>query len=268
MVNQESEQFPRYSRNRSSGSIYFHCFRRGGGTIPTTETSCTDGVDNDQDGRTDCADSDCGGASNCNTPSTETNCSDGVDNDKDGFTDCADTNCIGVGSCESGLLHGSFDSGQDGFTYSDDTFRGTNNPAYAMGDYISNGGYSGGSLQIVLGGVPGIVSDGISSGWSRNFTMNTSGTARVVLSYRMITDKYDANECGQVLVAVDGDLIGFGQEDYVDELCGRDDTGWQQVTFEVALTDGPHAITVGGWNSKKTGENEVTEVFFDDIEIK
>ncbi|HWO18145.1 MAG TPA: M4 family metallopeptidase [Kofleriaceae bacterium] len=37
----------------------------GGGGGPTTETSCTDGVDNDSDGATDCSDSDCSGNSAC-----------------------------------------------------------------------------------------------------------------------------------------------------------------------------------------------------------
>ena len=37
----------------------------GGGGGPTTETSCTDGVDNDNDGATDCADSDCAADAAC-----------------------------------------------------------------------------------------------------------------------------------------------------------------------------------------------------------
>ena len=54
---------------------------------------CTDGTDNDLDGDTDCADSDCTGHSAC-LPSTETDCSDGTDNDGDGDTDCNDSDCI------------------------------------------------------------------------------------------------------------------------------------------------------------------------------
>ncbi|MGV7223149.1 MAG: hypothetical protein ACQ9MH_16660 [Nitrospinales bacterium] len=241
------------------------CSNASNCNTPVIETNCSDGVDNDQDGQIDCADSDCDSASNCNSSVIETNCSDGVDNDQDGFTDCADTNCIGVGTCGSALLSGSFDSGQDGFTYSDDTFRGTNNPAFASGDYVSNGGYSGGALHVKLGG-DGVVSDGISGGWSKNFNMNTSGTARVVLSYRLVTQNYDDYECGQVLVAVDGKLVGFGQDDFVDEICGRGDTGWQQVTLDVDnLSAGTHTLTVGGYNNEKTGPLEATEIFIDDI---
>ncbi|MFN7134014.1 MAG: hypothetical protein ACK4N5_18195, partial [Myxococcales bacterium] len=39
---------------------------------PTTETNCSDGVDNDNDGKTDCADSDCASASNCQTGTGDT----------------------------------------------------------------------------------------------------------------------------------------------------------------------------------------------------
>jgi hypothetical protein len=46
---------------------------------PKTETTCDDGIDNDCDGLTDCADVDC-----CN----EGICFTGIDNDGDGIADC------------------------------------------------------------------------------------------------------------------------------------------------------------------------------------
>ncbi|MGZ3457333.1 MAG: MopE-related protein [Archangium sp.] len=67
------------------------------------ETSCGNGQDDDRDGLTDCADSDCNGLS-CNTrggcvcqggKATETVCSDNTDNDGDGLKDCADSDCNG-----------------------------------------------------------------------------------------------------------------------------------------------------------------------------
>ena len=98
---------------------------RGGGVMPQQETECFDGADNDGDGTTDCADSDCNGATDgwcdtgqegicadgtqmctggvqvCeadNTPQAEGppghgTCSDGLDNDCDGLTDGVDPNC-------------------------------------------------------------------------------------------------------------------------------------------------------------------------------
>jgi len=56
---------------------------------------CDDGIDNDGDKKTDCADKrDCGKEKICvvgggGDPETEI-CDDGIDNDEEGKTDCAD----------------------------------------------------------------------------------------------------------------------------------------------------------------------------------
>jgi len=94
-------------------------------SLENTDTTCSDGRDNDFDGKIDCKDlTDCNGkfctqvrrqcpagtsgggfdkkcmAGNCIQISMsalckESNCVDGIDNDKSGATDCADTNCNG-----------------------------------------------------------------------------------------------------------------------------------------------------------------------------
>jgi hypothetical protein len=56
----------------------------------TPDEICDDGIDNDGDGYTDCADFDCGDLEEC-----QENCSDGLDNDGDGYTDCEDYDCPG-----------------------------------------------------------------------------------------------------------------------------------------------------------------------------
>jgi hypothetical protein len=53
----------------------------------------------------------------------------------------------------STLLAGLFDTGEDGFRYSDDAFDGTGESAYADGAQVEAGGYRGGALQVVLGGI-------------------------------------------------------------------------------------------------------------------
>ncbi len=67
-------------------------------STPTSETSCTNGVDDDQDGLTDCADSDCAFDSACQP---ETNCTNGVDDDQDGLTDCDDSDCASDAACQT-----------------------------------------------------------------------------------------------------------------------------------------------------------------------
>ena len=83
------------------------------------ETNCSNGIDDDSDYATDCADSDClnkacGGTTSCPSGSSgsacdnvcnaagsctctptcaETNCTDGKDNDGDGYIDCLDPDC-------------------------------------------------------------------------------------------------------------------------------------------------------------------------------
>ncbi len=95
------------------------------GNPPGSETNCTDGVDEDCDGATDCNDADCSGdpacvasfcgdgtcdagedecscSSDCgNPPGTETNCTDGIDDDCDGATDCNDSDCSGDPACNA-----------------------------------------------------------------------------------------------------------------------------------------------------------------------
>ena len=78
-------------------------------TTPTTELDCADGVDNDQDGLTDCEDGDCA----C----IETDCGDGIDDDSDGLLDCEDDDCVDV--CIEDCGDGS-DNDRDGLTDCDD----------------------------------------------------------------------------------------------------------------------------------------------------
>ncbi len=66
-------------------------------TGPVPEV-CTDGIDNDSDGMVDCADDDCASATECQLPPTEI-CTDGIDNDLDSWVDCSDSDCAGIGIC-------------------------------------------------------------------------------------------------------------------------------------------------------------------------
>ena len=72
--------------------------------LEITEEKCTDGVDNDGNGFTDCADFSCSqGEVEARRACQESVpfdgktaveiCQDGIDNDADGFTDCEDWDC-------------------------------------------------------------------------------------------------------------------------------------------------------------------------------
>ena len=62
---------------------------------------CSDGIDNDQNGYTDCEDFGCriGDFVTVCVENTEALCSDEKDNDGDGDIDCSDYNRAGIGNC-------------------------------------------------------------------------------------------------------------------------------------------------------------------------
>jgi papain like protease len=65
---------------------------------PPEPEVCYDGIDNDGDGKIDCADSDCFGDPAC--PTDPEVCDDGIDNDHDGYIDCADSDCSTDPACQ------------------------------------------------------------------------------------------------------------------------------------------------------------------------
>jgi len=70
---------------------------------PFNETSCTDGIDNNVNGLTDCEDRDCLDiVCECGLAEfrcEEGNCGDGVDNNEDGVADCEDPRCADDALC-------------------------------------------------------------------------------------------------------------------------------------------------------------------------
>ena len=66
------------------------------------------------------------------------------------------------------VIDAHFDVDADGFTYADDAFRATAQPAYASGARIATGGFSGGALQVSLGGIDDASIQNMSGGWSRS----------------------------------------------------------------------------------------------------
>ena len=79
------------------------------GTAPMTETVCDDGIDNDTDGVTDCADTDCTDVAPCG----DEVCDDSFDNDGDGDEDCDDTDCDGEAICQVGGMFKRGDANSD-----------------------------------------------------------------------------------------------------------------------------------------------------------
>ena len=168
-----------------------------------------------------------------------------------------------------------FDAGADGFSYLDDPFRGTAAPGYASGDFSASGGFSGGGLQVLLGGIDDAGVLGMSGGWSADFTLAAPGNVTIALRYQLTqSSEYESDEYSEALVSVDGVLRGVGGTDRLARLTGDGNggspqtTGWQQVEVSIpGLAAGTHTVVIGAYNNKKTASNETTELLIDDVAI-
>ena len=173
------------------------------------------------------------------------------------------------------LLEAHFDADEDGFAYADDTFRGTNNPGFASGVRSAAEGCSGGALKVTVGGITDTQVLNMSGGWQKEFQVTESGDVTLSFRYKLtLSAEYEADEFGQALVSVDGALYGEAPNDYLYQINGNgtggspDTSGWQRFVVNLgSLGLGPHTLILGGYNNKKTWNDETTEVLIDDVLI-
>ena len=88
----EWTQLSRYCAAGGAGTAFCFCWENDSVLGGWTAGSCTNGVDEDGDGLTDCEDSDCMPAEACQ-------CGNGADDDNDGLTDCDDPECAYSNAC-------------------------------------------------------------------------------------------------------------------------------------------------------------------------
>ncbi len=173
------------------------------------------------------------------------------------------------------LVEAHFDVDAGGFVFYPDAF-GTSQPAYATGSYQPTAGYSGGGLQVTVGGVDGEPITGMSGGWRYVLQLATgAGGVAVSLRYRMTTPThYEYDEFSRVLVSVDGVLHGRGSRAYVDHIGGDGDTTgpelhdtlWQEHELYIGdLAAGSHTLVIGAYNNHKDQLEEVTTLVLDDL---
>jgi hypothetical protein len=172
------------------------------------------------------------------------------------------------------VFHATFDSNAEGFSYADDGFRGTSQPAYATGAFSASGGFAGGGLTVTLGGVDGAAILGMSGGWGRSFTLPTDAQVSLTFRYNLIqTPDYEADEFSQIVATLDGTLFGqFPGTDHFVSISGDGEggppraVGWHNPTVNLGtLAAGSHTLRFGGFNNKKTAANESTQAFIDDV---
>ena len=177
---------------------------------------------------------------------------------------------------ETVILGTHFDHYNDGFSYVDDAFRNTSQTGYADGAWTTSGGFTGGALQITLGGIDKANILAMSGGWQRDFALSIP--TEVVLSFRynlIQTPDYEYDELSQILVSVDHILYGEAPNDYVVQIQGNgnggssENTGWHLFEVNLGILEaGDHTLIIGAYNNKKTYYNESTEVLIDDVLVK
>jgi hypothetical protein len=193
---------------------------------------------------------------------------------QDGNVDFTPAPAVARGFATSAvILEAHFDAGPDGFSYVDDPFRSTRQPAYASGAWLAGGGFRGGALRIDLGGRDNSTVLGMSGGWTRTFTLGMP--TKVMLYVRgSLTQSpfYESDERSQFLVSVDGVLLGAGANDYLAQVVGDGNTGgvittgWRLYSVNLGtVSAGTHTLVIGGYNNKKNVADESTTILIDDL---
>ena len=85
-------------------------------------------------------------------------------------------------------------------------------PHQQTGTLNPNGGFSGGGIDVTIGGknfITGFFNPASSGGWKKTFTVAEASSIEVSVRYRMILDSsYEGDEFGQTLLQIDGVRYG------------------------------------------------------------
>ena len=162
----------------------------------------------------------------------------------------------------STTLTADFDGSADGFTYVDNAFNGTANPAYA------DGTQSDGALHVTLGGVDDADVYGISGAWQKAFTLDGPANVSLSLDYILTNaSAFESNEYSDFIVQIDGQSVG-GDEYLARAVGSNATTGPSSASLDLGvLSAGEHTLTIGGFNNQKTHNNETADVAIDNVEI-
>ena len=173
------------------------------------------------------------------------------------------------------VFSATFNTNSDSFTYADNLFRGATQSGYASGSRVSSGGFTGGALRVLVGGVNNQSITGMSGGWTRTFSLSAPATLTLTFRYNMSAGSdYESDDLSQVLASLNGALKGVSPNDHVAQVAGNGNggaaiaTGWQLVTIPLGtLPAGTHTLSLGGYNNKKDSKSEVTTILLDEVAV-
>ncbi len=178
------------------------------------------------------------------------------------------------------LVDVDFDTGLDGFTYSDGGFGGSD-PANADANeqrITTDGNIGLGALEVYIDGLNGSTSTNISGTWDETITVgaNDLTNVQITFSYRHWTDaSTDNNEDSRVYFEFDGTIYDdAGGSSYLSDhqggfFIGEQDTGWTTVTIDLpdltALQS--YDFSIGVFLSRENNAAEDTYVRIDDVTL-
>ncbi len=104
------------------------------------ETSCTDGIDNNGNGLTDCEDPDCFDHPACKTDVREI-CDNGIDDNGNGLTDCDDPQCFNHVACQTvqEICDNGIDDNGNGYTDCEDAECADHPACRVLGEICDDG---------------------------------------------------------------------------------------------------------------------------------
>jgi hypothetical protein len=168
------------------------------------------------------------------------------------------------------LFSSTFDTLTDGFRFIADAF-GTNQPAYAAGSFVDQGGVGGGGLRVVVGGVDDAAVADMSGGWRRSFYLGSPQAVSLRFDFNMTqTAEYESDEFSETLVRIDNEQIISIAKITGDGPGGTPiSTGPASRTVDLGcLPAGTRAVTIGVRNNKKTRANQSTELLLDNVVVR
>jgi hypothetical protein len=167
------------------------------------------------------------------------------------------------------IFSSTFDANTDGFTFVDDAF-GTNQPAYATGSFVNPGGFQGGGLRAVVGGVDDADILNMSGGWRRSFTLSSAQRLTLRFDFNLTqTSEYEADETSDMLSQVDA-AAAMVQAHLVGNGAGGPPLSTGPVSRILDLgcvAAGSHTVTLGARNNKKTTADESTTLLLDNVSV-
>ena len=119
---------------------------------------------------------------------------------------------------------------------------------------------------VTTGGVNSSNVANMSGGWYRNFDLASAAPATVTFNYRLTGNGLDSSEFGQLLVSINGVLKTIPYDAQVGGTGATMTTGWQSATVSLgSLPAGTHVITIGVFQTRKTGTDETAVLQLDDV---